>query len=63
MCMTHLERRSTSANHFAAVGSIQLCTEGTKLWPAIFWWWEKRCFADEEDLAHGHKKMAHMVHT
>jgi hypothetical protein len=26
----------TSANHFAAVGSIQLSTEGTKLWPAIF---------------------------
>ncbi|KAG1741477.1 uncharacterized protein EDB91DRAFT_1052476 [Suillus paluster] len=37
---------SASANHFASVGSVQLCTEGTKLWPAIFWWWEKKCFAD-----------------
>jgi len=35
-----------SANHFAAVSSVQLCTEGTKLWPDIFWWWEKKCLAD-----------------
>ena len=27
----------TSVNHFASVGSVQLCTEGTKLWPPIFW--------------------------